>query len=269
MEGYKEIQRAEVKKSLYDEEFIGKQDQENLTGLYSYIKGGDAPRAETATTGLMMKEAGMERINTTIFYNCEACIKPMFGNLFTMLKDNLKLGMWAEVVDEKGNLFPKILKAEDIDGLFEWAVSAFEIKSISDINLQQNMMSLYDRFFKSSNIDLYELDKLLAKTFNIKNTNDLLIKGPQKMILDTIIANKDFAAMMAQVVENPQRITQFMKIMGQTGQVQQKPQAGGNGAGQPIVAGMGGVNTSSPMSTMKPGSREAVGSVGVESENSV
>ena len=72
MEGYREIQRAEVKKSLYDEEFIGKQDQENLTGLYSYIKGGDAPRAETATTGLMMKEAGMERINTTIFYNCEA-----------------------------------------------------------------------------------------------------------------------------------------------------------------------------------------------------
>jgi hypothetical protein len=270
MEGYREVQRAEVKKSLYDEEFIGKQDQENLTGLFSYIKGGDAPRAETATTGLMMKEAGMERINTTIFYNSESCLKPLFSNLFTMLKDNLKLGMWAEVVDESGNLFPKKLKQADIDGIFEWVISAFEIKSIADINLQQNMMSLYDRYQKSSNVNLYELDKLMAKTFNIKNTNDLLIKGPQKKILDTIIANKDFAQMMLQIVEDPQRIERFLQIMGNLSKPQQGQNPGnGQNPGQPIVQGQAGVNMESPVSTMDAGSREPIGSVGVRSDRAI
>lgn len=269
MDGYKEIQRAEVKRSLYDEEFMGNRDQENLTGLFSYIKGGEAPRSETATTALAMKEAGMERINTTIFYNCETCIKPMYYDLFTMLKNNMKLGIWAEMVDEVGNFFPKKMKSEDIDGIFEWAVSAFEVKSIADINLQQNMLSLYDRYFKSSNVDLYELDKLMAKTFNIKNTNELLIKGPQKKILDTIIANKDFAAMMAQIVEDPQRIAQFLKIMGMAPGKQENPAIPGNGAGQPIVPGMAGVNMESPISTMNPGSAPPIGEVGVGGRNAI
>ena len=266
MEGYKEVQRPEVKRSLYDEEYIGKQDQENLTGLFSYLKGGEAPRSETATTALAMKEAGMERINTTIFYNCETCIKPMFYNLFSMLHKNLKLGIWAEYVDEKGNLFPKKFKSEDIDGMYEWSISAFEVRSIADINLQQNMMQLYDRLSKSSNVDLYELDKLLSKTFSIKNTNELLIKGPQKKILDTIIANKEFAAMMMQIVEEPERINRFLQLMGQLGQNQgQKVPGNGQSApGQPIVQGQAGVNMESPISTMNPGSAPNLGSVGVE-----
>jgi hypothetical protein len=262
MDGYKEVQRAEVKRALFDEEYIGKSDQENLTGIFSYLKGGDTPRAETATTGIMMKESGMERINTTIFYNSEACMKPMFNDLFKMLVKNLKLGMWAQVINEKGNLFPKKLKQDDIDGMFEWSISAFEIRSISDVNLQQNMISLYDRYLKSSNVNLYELDKLLAKTFNIKNVNDLLIKGPQKQILDTIIANKDFAAMMMQIVEHPERIEMFLSIMGQMNKQQEQTGAAPQQQGQQTMPGTAGVNMESPVATMNAESREPIGDVG-------
>ena len=273
MEGYKEVNRPDIKRSLYDEEYIAKQDQENLTGLFSYLKGGEAPRSETATTALAMKEAGMERINTTIFYNCETCIKPMFNDMFSMLRKNMKLGIWAEYVDETGNLFPKKMKSNDIDTMLEWVVSAFEVKSIADINLQQNMISLYDRYVKSSNINLYELDKLMGKTFNIKNTNELLIKGPQKKILDTIIADKEFAEIMMKVVEKPENIAKFMEIMKQVTQPQQQQSIPGNGAGQtkmpgqPIVSGQAGINMESPTSSMNPESAPPVGNVGVGGPN--
>lgn len=185
MDGYREIQKADIKRILVDEEYIGKQDQEDITGLYSTLKGGSSPRAETATTSLNMREASMERINTMIFYNCEHFFKPLCRDLGWLIENKLDNKLFLDFTENDESKYVTFDK-EDFKGLHRWEVTAFAIKSISDINLQQNFMQMYDRLIKSTNLNPYYLDKKMLEVFDVKNITELMLKGDEAQMLDAI-----------------------------------------------------------------------------------
>lgn len=251
MEGYKEINRPDVKKILVDEEFIARSDGENSTGLYSYLKGGEAPRAETATTALAMKEAGMERINTMIFNACEEFIKPICRDLLAVMQKNLDVGMWVKFPQRMGMAPPiEQVKKHDLEGMYTWEPSAFTIKSVADVNLQQNMMQLYDRLRESSNINMMELDRQLVEAFNVKNVDDLILPGPQAQLMEFMKHNPQAAEFIMTLMRQPELIGVFQRLGAATRQPGAIP---GNGGGMPIIPG--GASTAGlqiPGATMGP-----------------
>ena len=230
MDGYREVQRPDVKGILLDEEFISRQDMENSTGLFSYLKGGAAPRAETATTALTMKEAGMERIMTQIFHLNFDFFKPMCRDMTTVLQDKLDAGIWIAMAPEGTDQqdISKVAKA-DIQGYVDWILSAYNIKSVADTNLQQNFIGLYDRLSKSTNIDKYELDKKALEVYDFKNIDDLMLHGPEAKLIQAIRTNEQFGALILQAADNPQ-LQQILVTLVQA--ALQKSQGGGVPGGQ-------------------------------------
>jgi len=236
MDGYREVQRPDVKRILVDEEFISRQDMENVTGLYSYLKGGAAPRAETATTALTMKEAGMERMMSQVFFLNYDFFVPMAKDITSVLQDRMDAGVWINLSQNNSNPDMQRVTKQDIEGYVEWILSAYNIKSVADVNLQQNFLGMYDRMAGSPNVNRYELDKKAFEVFDFKNIDDLMVRGPEALIIDQMRdEDSEFGALLRQAANNPQLGEVLVMLMKAA---MQRIQAGGQpGGGQPTEQG--------------------------------
>jgi hypothetical protein len=231
MEGYKEVQRPDVKRILVEEEFIAKQGLEDATGIYSYIKGGEAPRAETATTALAMQEAGMERINSVIFYNCKTYFTDICYRLTTLLQEKLDNKIFMQWQDPYSMEYKySTIDKNDILCEVTWEISAFKIKSIADVNIQQSFMVCYDKLIQSPNINRYYLDKSLMELFGIKNIPQMLIPDGPAEILSYIREHPDLV---------PAVLNHIRQIMPRLIQKQQGPPSATAG----MASMPGGTNT--------------------------
>ena len=216
MEGYRPIDRGGVNRGLVDEEFIGKQDQQDQTGHWSYMAGGPAPRAETATTGLNMREAGEERANTVLHFMCKDVLEGTARDMSYLIKKKFKNGAWVNLASVGEYPSPKLVKTEDLIGIVSWVVSAFEIKKVADTAEKQDALGLFRELKDAPEINQFELKKSLLETFNIKNLDELMIKGPKQLILELMNKNKVFADMMTIVSNNPGLIDALNIFMAKT-----------------------------------------------------
>ena len=204
----------------------------------------------------------------------------MLEDMTAVLQDNLNKGVWLQY----GNKSPKDISKSDLQAVIKWEISAFNIKSVSDINLQQNFLQLYDRLQKSDNVNTYELDRKLMQVFDIKNASEILLSGSQKQILDLLLANKEFASLMLQAVDNPEILQSVMGLMKINPEVLMQltkllgskpmqpgglPEGGmppmpmGGMSGMPNMAGPAMGNMVAPNATMPPEASQPIGEVGL------
>lgn len=228
MDGYKEVQRPDIKRSIYDEESVAKGDAEDVTSIYSYLKGGYAPRGETAYTTAEMKESGNERINSMVLYNCKNFLKQISEKTTKLTLKKLDKKQWFRYSKAGRDKYVE-MNRDDIESIFTYEASAFQIRSLSDVTLQQNFMGMYDRLAQSGGANMFELNRLMLDTFDVKNKDELLIKNEEVEFVEMIRENPEMGDTLKQILENPEILQQTMKLMQQ----QQAQQQGGQQQGGP------------------------------------
>jgi len=240
MEGYKEIQRPEVKRSIFDEEVVAEGNIEDTTGIYKYLKGGPAPRGETAYTTAEMKESGSERINSMVNFNCKTFLTPLAEKTTRLCLAKLDTDKWFRYVTPEGKTaYKKMSKkdlAKDYREFFTYESNAFVIKSLSDITLQNNFMALYDRLVGSGNANVYELNKFMLDMFEIKGRDDILFKGFETQLVETLRKDEGLAQVVGALASNPQ-VAQIVEAIMANPQVLGKIMAQMQGQ-QPAPEGM-------------------------------
>jgi len=216
IEQVREFAKADVKRSLFMEENIANSDMENKTGLYSYLKGGYAPRGETATTTSQMMASGDERINKMIISNAISFLKPLAEKTAILKIENTKKGVWHRFTQFLSLSFEE-LTGEKMQGDFSFEPTIVSAKTISDIALQQQILGIYDRLAKSPTVSRYGIDKFLCDAFDIPDTENILADDKEAKILQLLRENPDMIDKILMLTQGVSRMEASRKAMGAGG----------------------------------------------------
>lgn len=215
MKGFTEIYKQDVKRSLYEEEYSGNAAEENATGIFGWMKSGIPPRSETATMGLKMEEATMERINSLIFWLAKDYFKRMAHDMSFVLQKKLNEGFWAKfgIEDEK----PKKMKKEELKGLCKWELNAFKVRGSSDVALQQVALQIFNNFKDYPTIKRYEFTKKILEFLDFKNYEDFVVPDTVTKIMELIAKDATLSKLMAQAVDNPEILIKVKQLFASAG----------------------------------------------------
>lgn len=192
MDGYREIKRSDVKSSMYNEEAIAEANIENSTGIYSYLKGGYAPRGETARTTIEMKEASMERLSTMVFFNSIVTFTDMAYKYLQYCRKKMDNKRFFRYMNKKGDIDYLELDKDDITEDFEIIPNNITFRTLASAEAQTNMIGMFDRLLRSGGINKYELNKLLLNSFDILGENKILLRDDETHIIEYLRENQQF-----------------------------------------------------------------------------
>lgn len=235
MQGYKEINKADVKRVLFEEETIAKQDEQDATAIYDWMKSGIAPRAETATMGLQMKEATMERINSMIFWTALDFFGTMSRDMSIIIKKNLDLKIYLTDSNEK----ILTVSTKELVGQCDWIASAFKTESVTDIAIRQQAIQIYNMFKQSPNINQYKFLQRMFAILDFKQYGDILVNDNVSNVMKLLGETPELAVLVMQAAKDPQALQTVQQILQKvTGPIQKPPQKSvGSDKGIPITSG--------------------------------
>jgi len=191
MDGYREILRPDIKQSIYNEEAIAEANIENTLGIYSYIKGGYAPRGETARTTIEMKQAAIERLSTMTFFNSIVTFTDLAYKYLIYCKKKMENSRFFRYLDPSGSPEYLEMDADSINGNFEIVPNNVNFRTLQSAEIQNGLVMAYDRLFRSGSVDLYHLNKMLMESFDIKNENTILLKNEEYEVIQFLRQNPD------------------------------------------------------------------------------
>jgi hypothetical protein len=164
------------------EEEIIKQDIDNATGEFMYMRGAPPERRETATGIVRLQQAGTVRFDT---------ISKMLE--FTVIRHTAKIFLWLdyqflpkeELQKILGDVDYELLGAEafyqqPIDVMlkqYNFQPMGSSTTAIKEVRIQQ-VMQAYQMFNQDPMINQVELKKMVLDVLDIKNQSKLLLPPP-------------------------------------------------------------------------------------------
>jgi hypothetical protein len=178
----KDLDTRDITKSAYMEEEIIKNDLDNATGEFMYLRGAPPERRETATGIVRLQQAGTARFDTIV--------KLLE---FTVVRHIAKMALWLDYQFLPKEELQKIIGDEDYDRLgsekfyeqpidvmlkqYNFQPMGSSTTAVKEVRIQQTMQA-YSLFNQDPQIDQTELKKMVLDALDIKNQSKLLLQPP-------------------------------------------------------------------------------------------
>jgi len=182
MEAVQPLDTRDITKSAYMEEEIIKQDIDNATGEFMYLRGAPPERRETATGIVRLQQAGTARFDTVV---------KMVE--FTVIRHMAKMFLWLDYQFLPKEELEKLLGPDDYLALeaeafyvqpidvmlkqYNFQPLGSSTTAIKEVRIQQ-VMQAYQLFNRDPMINQLELKKMVFDVLDIKNTSKLLLPPP-------------------------------------------------------------------------------------------